>query len=92
MSVPIIGLVENMATYVCPHCNEEGDLFNGEDTEQLAKKKGIAFLGSVPFDTRISRRTETGSLFYSEFKDSPTGKAISGVTEKILNFIETGSK
>ncbi len=92
LGVPIIGLVENMATYVCPHCNEEGELFEGEDTEQLAKNKGITFLGRVPFDTRISRRTETGSLFYSEFKDSPTGKAIAGVVGKILNFIETDSR
>ena len=39
LGVSIIGLVENMATYVCPHCNEEGKLFEGEDVEKLSKEK-----------------------------------------------------
>ena len=39
MKVPIIGLVENMAGYTCPHCEKEGPLFKGEDVENLAKQK-----------------------------------------------------
>lgn len=92
LGVPIIGLVENMATYVCPHCNEEGDLFQGEDTKALAEKKGIKFLGSIPFDTRISGNTRSGKMFFAEHQESPTGKAISGVVDKILEFIESNSK
>ncbi|MDH3257259.1 MAG: Mrp/NBP35 family ATP-binding protein, partial [Nitrospinota bacterium] len=45
LGVSIIGLVENMATYVCPHCNEEGKLFEGEDVEKLSKEKKIPLLG-----------------------------------------------
>jgi ATP-binding protein involved in chromosome partitioning len=92
MGVSIIGLVENMATYVCPHCDKEGQLFEGEDTQALALRKGIPHIGRIPFDTRVSRKTDKGGLFYAEFKDSITGKAIAGVTDNILNFIKNNSK
>lgn len=87
MKVPILGLIENMAGYTCPHCEKEGPLFEGEDVEKLAKQKGIPYLGKIPFDTRIGRKTDSGSLFYMENKDSVTGKAISSVVDKILDSI-----
>ncbi len=92
MGVPIIGLVENMATYVCPHCNEEGTLFEGEDVEQLAQRKNIPFLGRIPFDSRISQQTEADSLFYTENSNSVAGKAIESVTNNILKFIKNQSQ
>ena len=92
MGVPIIGLVENMATYVCPHCNEEGTLFEGEDVEQLSKRKGIPFIGRIPFDIRISQQTGAGKLFYTENPDSITGKAIASVVDHLLKFIKNKSQ
>lgn len=91
MGVSIIGLVENMATYICPHCNEEGKLFDGEDVEQLSKKKNIPLLGRIPFDTRVSRQTGSGKLFFEEHADSVTGQAISQVVDNVLKFIQNKS-
>lgn len=85
VGVSIIGLIENMATYVCPHCDKEGKLFEGGEVEELSKRKDIPFLGKIPFDSRISQ--ETGSLFYAEHKDSIAGKAIAAITDKILNTV-----
>jgi ATP-binding protein involved in chromosome partitioning len=87
MKVPIIGLIENMAGYTCPHCEKEGPLFEGDDVESLAKKKNIPYLGKVPFDTRIGRKTDSGSLYYMDNKNSITGKAISSIVDKILKSI-----
>lgn len=87
MKVPIIGLVENMAGYTCPHCEKKGPLFEGDDVEELAKQKDIPFLGKIPFDTRIGRKTEMGSLYYMDNKESITGKALNAVVEKILSSI-----
>jgi len=91
MGVPIIGLIENMATYVCPHCDKEGKLFEGEDAEQLSSRKGINYIGKIPFDTRVSGKTDSGSLFYAENKDSITGKAIAQAVDSIIKFIENKS-
>ena len=92
MGVPIIGLVENMATYVCPHCDKEGKLFEGQDVKELSSNKEIPFLGQIPFDTRVGRPTDSGKLFYQEYPDSIAGEAISSVVDKILAFIEKNPK
>jgi ATP-binding protein involved in chromosome partitioning len=87
MGVPIIGLIENMATYVCPHCDKEGKLFEGEDVLKLTERKEIPYIGKIPFDTRVSQTSQSGSLFYSTFKDSVTGKAIAEAVDNIQSFI-----
>lgn len=91
MGVPIIGLIENMASYVCPHCNQEGKLFEGQDVESLTRQKGVHYIGKIPFDTRISKKTDSGTLFYAENKDSITGKAIASAVQYIKNFIANKS-
>jgi ATP-binding protein involved in chromosome partitioning len=91
MGVPIIGLIENMATYVCPHCDQEGKLFEGQDVENLTDQKGINYIGKIPFDTRVSRKTDSGTLFYAENKDSITGKSIASAVDYIIKFIENKS-
>ena len=85
MKVPIIGLIENMATYVCPHCDKEGKLFDGEDVHKLSERKDNPYIGKVPFDTRVSR-SQSGNLFYKEFKDSVTGQAIAEAVDNIQKF------
>jgi ATP-binding protein involved in chromosome partitioning len=87
MGVPIIGLIENMATYICPHCEKEGKLFEGEDVHKLTERKEIPYIGKIPFDTRVSQTSQSGSLFYTEFKDSVTGKAIAEAVDNIEKFI-----
>lgn len=87
MNVPILGLIENMAGYTCPHCEKEGPLFEGNDVRELAKQKNIPYLGKIPFDPRIGRKTDSGALYYMENKDSVTGKAIGSVVDRILKAI-----
>ena len=85
MRVPIIGLIENMATYICPHCDKEGKLFDGEDVHKLSERRDIPYIGKIPFDTRVSR-SQSGNLFYKEFKDSVTGQAIAEAVYNIQKF------
>ncbi|MEH3047472.1 Mrp/NBP35 family ATP-binding protein [Sphingomonas adhaesiva] len=58
--VPIIGLVENMAGYACPHCGEVSDPFGRGGAEAAAREEGIAFLGRVPLDIAIRRASDAG--------------------------------
>ncbi len=92
VGVNIIGLIENMATYVCPHCENEGALFQGEDVHQLAQRKEIPYIGQIPFDPRVSTGSGSGKPFYMDHKDSVAGKAISAVADKILNSINKNVK
>lgn len=58
--VPIIGLVENMAGYACPHCGEVSDPFGHGGAEAAARAAGIAFLGRVPLDIAIRTASDAG--------------------------------
>lgn len=53
VKVPILGIVENMAGFICAHCDKETPLFPGKGGEELAKTLNVAFLGRLPFDPRV---------------------------------------
>ena len=59
--VPIIGLVENMAGYLCPHCGEMSDPFGSGGAEAAAKELGIPFLGRIPLDIKIRVESDAGT-------------------------------
>ena len=59
--VPIIGLVENMAGYVCPHCGEVSDPFGSGGAEATARAGNIPFLGRVPLDIAIRTASDVGA-------------------------------
>lgn len=58
--VPLVGLVENMAGYACPHCGEVSDPFGRGGAEAAAKEIGLAFLGRIPLAIDIRRRSDAG--------------------------------
>ncbi|WP_375250625.1 Mrp/NBP35 family ATP-binding protein [Sphingomonas sp.] len=58
--VPIIGLIENMAGYACPHCGEVSDPFGRGGAEAAAQEEGIPFLGRVPLDITIRTASDAG--------------------------------
>ncbi len=58
--VPIIGLIENMAGYACPHCGEVSDPFGQGGAEAAAARLGIPFLGRIPLDITIRTASDTG--------------------------------
>jgi ATP-binding protein involved in chromosome partitioning len=60
VKVDIVGLVENMSYFVCPHCNHEIDIFSKGGGERTAKQFGIPFLGNVELDPDIRKAGDTG--------------------------------
>ncbi len=86
LKVPIIGVVENMASYICQHCGEEGPLFSTDESLDTAFQQDL--LGSVPFDPRLSRSGDDGTLYLDEYSDAPTSKALLQVAEKVQAFFE----
>lgn len=59
-TVPIIGMVENMAGYACPHCGEVSDPFGAGGAEATAASLGVPFLGRIPLDIAIRRASDEG--------------------------------
>jgi ATP-binding protein involved in chromosome partitioning len=61
MDVPLLGLVENMSGYACPHCGEVSDPFGAGGAEAAAKVMSIPFLGRIPLTLSIRRDSDSGS-------------------------------
>lgn len=60
VKIPVLGVVENMAGFVCPHCSECTDLFGRGGGEEMAREWGVGFLGSVPIDPQWGSLVEEG--------------------------------
>ena len=86
LNIPIIGVVENMAFYVCQHCGEEEPLFSSEEPLDSAFQQII--LSNVPFDPRIARSGDNGTSYINAYPDAPASKALIQVAEKIQEFFE----
>lgn len=84
--VPIIGMVENMAGYICPHCGDVSDPFGNGGAEAAAAELGIPFLGRIPLD--ISIRTASDGGTPSALGDGPIANAFSDIATKVGNWID----
>ena len=84
--VPLIGMVENMAGYICPHCGEESDPFGHGGAEAAAKTMGLPFLGRVPLDLAIRRESDAGNP--PAAGDSPQAEAFLSIASGVLAWLD----
>jgi ATP-binding protein involved in chromosome partitioning len=84
--VPIVGLVENMAGYVCPHCGEASDPFGSGGAETAAASLGEAFLGRVPLAMEIRVASDTGQP--PAANDTPQGHAFAAIAERLAGWLD----
>ncbi|KAG8506381.1 Cytosolic Fe-S cluster assembly factor NUBP2 [Galemys pyrenaicus] len=81
----VIGVVENMSGFVCPHCTECTSVFSQGGGEELARLAGVPFLGSVPLDPQLARSLEEGRDFIREFPSSAAFPALSAIAQRVLS-------
>jgi ATP-binding protein involved in chromosome partitioning len=85
--VPIIGLVENMAGYLCPHCGEMSEPFGSGGAEAAAKELGIPFLGRIPLDIAIRTASDAGEP--PALGDGPIANAYAKIAGKVADWIDS---
>ncbi|XP_055460695.1 cytosolic Fe-S cluster assembly factor NUBP2 isoform X2 [Psammomys obesus] len=81
----VIGVVENMSGFACPHCTECTNVFSKGGGEELARLAGVPFLGSVPLDPQLTRSLEEGRDFIQEFPKSTAYSALTSIAQKVLH-------
>ena len=86
--VPIIGLIENMSGFVCPHCGETTEIFGSGGGEKTAKSMNVQFLGRIPFEPDIVSSGDSGIPIVIRNPDSPSAKAFNGIVEKLIKTVE----
>jgi ATP-binding protein involved in chromosome partitioning len=80
---PILGVIENMAEYVCPCCEHTSRLFSGIIGEELAQKLQAPFLGSIPLDAMISQSSDEGVPSIIAYPERPQAKAFQAIAGKL---------
>ena len=72
--VPILGVIENMSSFVCPHCNQETPIFSRGGGKETAEKLGVSLLGEIPIDPRIREGGDEGRPIVIAHPESPAAK------------------
>ena len=83
VKMDILGMVENMSGYICPHCGEEAELFGSGGGERTAKEASVPFLGRVPFDPRVVSCSDNGKSYQEAYPDTPVTQAYEAIASKI---------
>src|ERR1700730_10213083 len=83
LNVPVLGVVENMSGFICPHCNERTDIFGSGGGRDLAARYELPFLGAIPLDPRIRGADGDGRPIMAAAPSSPIGEVFRDVASHI---------
>jgi len=90
VNVPVLGLVENMSTFICPHCGERSDIFGHGGAKAEAARLGVPFLGEVPLTLVIRETSDAGRPVVATDPSSPAAKAFREVAARAWAELERG--
>jgi ATP-binding protein involved in chromosome partitioning len=88
MKVDLIGMVENMSYFVCPHCQHEVDVFSRGGAEKTAAQFEVPFLGSIALDPEIRRASDSGSPTVLEGENSAHAKSLYDFARKVVTRVD----
>lgn len=83
LGVPILGVVENMSGFACPHCGETTPILRSGGGRHIADDMGIAFLGSIPMDPKIAECGDEGRAFVDRYALSAMAQGMRGVVDSV---------
>lgn len=84
LELPVLGVIENMSGFVCPHCGKAVDIFGEGGGQRMAQDMGVPFLGRLPIDPVIVRSCDDGRPFVQKFPDSPSTRAFLEAIEPVI--------
>jgi Mrp family chromosome partitioning ATPase/predicted Fe-Mo cluster-binding NifX family protein len=90
VKMPILGLIENMSGFLCPHCGKSVELFGTGGGFKTALAMNVPFLGRIPFDPKMVECGDAGESYMEKYPDSEATHAFSEVVERIVENSETG--
>jgi len=88
MKVDLIGMVENMSFFVCPHCSHEIDIFSRGGAERTAQQFNVPFLGAIQLDPELRKSGDTGSPAVLQGENSPHAKSLYEFARRVIARVE----
>jgi len=83
VQVPILGVIENMSSFICPNCGFETPIFGRGGIRRAAQSMNLPFFGEIPIDIEIRTTGDTGAPIATLRPDSPQGTVFSDIAEKL---------
>jgi ATP-binding protein involved in chromosome partitioning len=83
VEVPILGIVENMATFVCPHCGETSHIFGHGGARREAERLGVAFLGEVPLNMILRETSDAGRPVVAIDPEGPHARIYKDIAQRV---------
>ena len=84
MKVDVVGMVENMSYFVCPHCHQQTDIFSRGGVEKTAAQFEVAYLGAVQLDPDIRKAGDGGKPLVLEGENSPSAQSLYEFARKVI--------
>jgi len=88
VNVPVLGIVENMSTFICPHCGERSDIFGHGGAKEEAATLGVAFLGEVPLTMAVRETSDAGKPLVATDPSSPAAEAYRAIAASAWTELE----
>ena len=85
LNLPVIGVVENMSGFVCPHCGERTEIFKSGGGGEMAADMNIPFLGAIPFDPGVVDAADMGEPYIVKHPESEVGKIFAALAAPLLS-------
>ena len=87
VNTPVLGVVENMSHYLCPHCNKESEIFPGSGGASESKRLEVPLLAQIYMTPEIASSTDSGEPYVFKYTDSPITKMFTSMAEKITELV-----
>jgi ATP-binding protein involved in chromosome partitioning len=84
LKLPVLGVIENMSGFVCPHCGKSTDIFKTGGGKRMAEQMGVPFLGKIPIDAGIGESGDDGMPYVYQFSGTATAREFKKAVEPIL--------
>ena len=91
VKIPLLGVVENMSYFVCPHCGERTEVFSHGGARKEAEKLGVPFLGEVPLDIAIRVNSDDGRPVIASMAESPQANALLEIARRVADTLAAGA-
>jgi ATP-binding protein involved in chromosome partitioning len=91
LNLPVLGVIENMSGFVCPHCANKIDIFKSGGGENMARDMRVPFLGCIPMDATVVASADDGTPHVHRYQKTEAGKAFSEIVMKIDGKINTST-
>jgi ATP-binding protein involved in chromosome partitioning len=88
VQVPILGVIENMSTFTCPHCGNATDVFSRGGGERMSRELGVPFLGAIPLDADIVTGGDTGRPIIIDLPDTVPAHAYRAIATQLVGAFE----